>query len=623
VPTQVFAADSLYAESYTRHNDDHDGPTVSQTAMAKAGLSLSPDSAYCLTAGQGGAGMKFLDSDTLVHSASGGLVFIDVRSEAEVAKLPVNGVISALATCPETARLAYTDTSNSSKVSIVEYPSLTEVGAVEMSNTIDHLSFSRDGSLLFAVAKGTATVWKWAEGLAMQHEPLSKDEFGMGAAFCSGIDNPVFVSVGACAARLVRVGGTSVRISVNTNPTATSSDPSAAEDVKDAALASFCWAPGAGLWLGSRTGVLSLVRIESLSAGTGDVAEVQAEAETRHFGGAITHLSASPKGLIAGTNKGHCYWLTADTTLTRGACTAIVAEARLDGATSPCTIAVSPRGCRVAARDPNRLDGVFMHVPCWPEEGASVDLTSDVHPFSIPISLVKAKATTLNTAAATTTKPAEVSTPPAAPDTPVCEVQLGMPMPPALSLPPAALPAAPPAVTTVSAADEQLQSATVLAPIPAVVNSIARAGDEQLPTPAPGRTCAHCRTQKTPLWRNGPLGPKTLCNACGVRFKLGKLQMPAGGFQPAPPSTYSQPVKRPALMNNNSNPLKRQKPNPKTTAHQRRPLRTTAGSHHVYDDDYVTCKGSPTTATFLTDYDGAVLLMVLAGMYARPSFRKY
>ena len=28
--------------------------------------------------------MKFLDSDTLVHSASGGLVFIDVRSEAEV-----------------------------------------------------------------------------------------------------------------------------------------------------------------------------------------------------------------------------------------------------------------------------------------------------------------------------------------------------------------------------------------------------------------------------------------------------------------------------------------------------------------------------------------------------------
>ncbi|KAJ7551212.1 hypothetical protein O6H91_06G004800 [Diphasiastrum complanatum] len=33
------------------------------------------------------------------------------------------------------------------------------------------------------------------------------------------------------------------------------------------------------------------------------------------------------------------------------------------------------------------------------------------------------------------------------------------------------------------------------------------------------RTCAHCGTTKTPLWRNGPLGPKSLCNACGIRLK--------------------------------------------------------------------------------------------------------
>ena len=32
-----------------------------------------------------------------------------------------------------------------------------------------------------------------------------------------------------------------------------------------------------------------------------------------------------------------------------------------------------------------------------------------------------------------------------------------------------------------------------------------------------GKRCAHCNTQTTPLWRNGPDGPKTLCNACGVR----------------------------------------------------------------------------------------------------------
>jgi len=29
--------------------------------------------------------------------------------------------------------------------------------------------------------------------------------------------------------------------------------------------------------------------------------------------------------------------------------------------------------------------------------------------------------------------------------------------------------------------------------------------------------------QKTPQWRAGPEGAKTLCNACGVRYKSGRL----------------------------------------------------------------------------------------------------
>eukprot|EP01018_Ginkgo_biloba_P003227 Gb_06864 [translate_table: standard] len=37
------------------------------------------------------------------------------------------------------------------------------------------------------------------------------------------------------------------------------------------------------------------------------------------------------------------------------------------------------------------------------------------------------------------------------------------------------------------------------------------------------RRCTHCQSQKTPQWRLGPLGPKSLCNACGVRFKSGRL----------------------------------------------------------------------------------------------------
>lgn len=37
------------------------------------------------------------------------------------------------------------------------------------------------------------------------------------------------------------------------------------------------------------------------------------------------------------------------------------------------------------------------------------------------------------------------------------------------------------------------------------------------------RMCVHCGVTKTPQWRAGPLGQKTLCNACGVRFKAGRL----------------------------------------------------------------------------------------------------
>ncbi|KAL3744769.1 hypothetical protein ACJRO7_013954 [Eucalyptus globulus] len=41
------------------------------------------------------------------------------------------------------------------------------------------------------------------------------------------------------------------------------------------------------------------------------------------------------------------------------------------------------------------------------------------------------------------------------------------------------------------------------------------------------RVCVDCNTSKTPLWRSGPKGPKTLCNACGIRQRKARRAMAA------------------------------------------------------------------------------------------------
>ncbi|GAV77551.1 GATA domain-containing protein [Cephalotus follicularis] len=50
-----------------------------------------------------------------------------------------------------------------------------------------------------------------------------------------------------------------------------------------------------------------------------------------------------------------------------------------------------------------------------------------------------------------------------------------------------------------------------------------------------GRKCLHCASEKTPQWRTGPMGPKTLCNACGVRYKSGRL---VPEYRPAASPTF-------------------------------------------------------------------------------------
>ncbi|ESQ54674.1 hypothetical protein EUTSA_v10025461mg [Eutrema salsugineum] len=50
------------------------------------------------------------------------------------------------------------------------------------------------------------------------------------------------------------------------------------------------------------------------------------------------------------------------------------------------------------------------------------------------------------------------------------------------------------------------------------------------------RICSDCNTTKTPLWRSGPRGPKSLCNACGIRQRKARRAAAAatGTFDVSP-----------------------------------------------------------------------------------------
>ncbi|MQL76456.1 hypothetical protein Taro_008850, partial [Colocasia esculenta] len=61
----------------------------------------------------------------------------------------------------------------------------------------------------------------------------------------------------------------------------------------------------------------------------------------------------------------------------------------------------------------------------------------------------------------------------------------------------------------------------------------AEKGDDVGPAigcPPPKLVCSDCGTTQTPLWRRGPAGPKSLCNACGIRYRKAKRR--AGGASP-------------------------------------------------------------------------------------------
>lgn len=135
--------------------------------------------------------------------------------------------------------------------------------------------------------------------------------------------------------------------------------------------------------------------------------------------------------------------------------------------------------------------------------------------------------------------------------------------------------------------------------------------EDDSPKPEAGVTCACCRTQKTPLWRNGPTGAKTLCNACGVRFKAGRVVCDENGnvVTVAPKSR-----KRESLGSFDGVDY--------TAPKRIKPLHSSFAFTHLddgrlYELQRVGDGGGKVplprvhSATILTDYDGAVLLMLL------------
>lgn len=130
---------------------------------------------------------------------------------------------------------------------------------------------------------------------------------------------------------------------------------------------------------------------------------------------------------------------------------------------------------------------------------------------------------------------------------------------------------------------------------------------------ATSRSCAHCRTVKTPLWRNGPMGPKTLCNACGIRFKLGKLQVGSNDHTLVAVRTKALAGEHKSFANDapRTPPRKLRQftrkasrfPKPFSQRFSHRPIKhssTTPRRTHL---------------PILTNHDGALILLQLAGVF--------
>jgi hypothetical protein len=555
----------------------------------------------------------------------------------QVARIKSDGRVITFVTQPSAAKLAYTDDTNASKVHVVDLSSgslndVASVGALEVSFPVKHLAFSLDGTLLLTVGASSATLWRWEEGTAVQHESLDASEVGVGAAFCPGLETPTFIVAGTTAARFIQLADDSDPVGGGRGKLHTTRVVIPATGASSPAITSFCWSRK-GLWLGlrGRALTLGLARLE----GPGSVGAVQVVSTPGCFGDertVITQLEGCLDGgcVVAVNGGAKCFWVSADAK--------VVAEATLgDDARS---IAMPPGAGATTGKNlflvaSLKTSGAFAKVPAWPAANKT-NLTGDVEYFNASAGAgvvdIARSAATLNQVPGLVEVQTLLNRVPSlkqlvkVPSLKELNARVTM-IPPGASTAAAAAVAMPPPPPVATAALGASAAG-------AASNGVDADGN---PAPCPGKVCANCRTQKTPLWRNGPLGPKTLCNACGVRYKLGKLP-PPGGFPPGHVPPPAPPRKRPALLTANGNPLKRQKGDKKANGpgaknakgpgggaekkKSRGPARPNpAGgpAGHTFDGDGgLHVRGGKLDRKgggVLTDYDGAVLLMVLAGLY--------
>ncbi|XP_040997392.1 putative GATA transcription factor 22 [Juglans microcarpa x Juglans regia] len=115
---------------------------------------------------------------------------------------------------------------------------------------------------------------------------------------------------------------------------------------------------------------------------------------------------------------------------------------------------------------------------------------------------------------------------------------------------------------------------------------------------AAARVCADCSTTTTPLWRSGPRGPKSLCNACGIRQRKARRAIAEAsaaaanhGLVVATDNNISSSVKSSSSSTNSTTKVQNKEKKLRTSCHFAQyknkycKLRTTDDSNIFHDHD--------------------------------------